>query len=529
MKRLLLVILFCLVANVASAGDFDQACIMFEAIGIGDAQKVEELLEGGFDPNQDVVVRTDGLSLAADKGQMEIVKQFLKHGADVNRKTYDVIFRTVSTPAMHAVQHAEVMKLLIAAGADVNFQFQGETILSGALEKGTPDVVKLLMSSGARLSNVYEAAMLGDATYINQYGNPASLNQRYGRDGKTPLIGCVKKGNMELTGLLLQKGADPNMADNARETPILIAVKAQNLNMVKLLAQYGADLRYRRMQISPQQIALETPLVLAVKKPEIFKFLAESGAAPSDLLEAAAIGDVESSKQFIDAGADANEGEWLTPLMAAAAGGNIEVIKLLLGSGADIGKPSRSGVTPLMMAAGKGNLAAVKELISAGADVNATSRVLAFSALAAAAANGHGEVVNELLNNGADVSLKSGGGFDALSASAFSGNLSMVKQLIQFGAVPGYETMYRAMLDKQYDIVDYLLSRGMDSNEKDRNGASYLEHAVVMGDEKLIKLLLTHGADINSRDANGVTALGHAGICHKYFLFDLLQSHGATL
>lgn len=529
MKKIILVIMLCLVTNNALASDFYQKCIMFEAIKRGDIPKVQELLDMGFDPDDDVVVQETGLMLASTNGQTEIVKLFLNHGANVNKKIYDTIFRKDNSAVMNATKQVEIMKLFIAAGADLTVQQKDETVISKALAEGNSDVIKLLLNSGIKSSNIYEAAMLGDIKYIAQFDNRPLINKSFGKDGNTPLIGCVKKDNAEMTEFLLKQGASPNIANNSGETPILMAVKSHDLRIVKLLVQYGADLNYRRQKLEFNQIIMESPLILAVNKPEILKVLVEYGVKPIDLLEAVIIGDTDSIMRYIHDGADVNQGEILTPLMAAADSGNVGIMKLLLNNGADVGKANRIGLTPLMVAAGKGNLDAVKELIAVGAKVDNTGRMYKFSALSAAAANGHCEIINELVKAGADVNMNSAGGVDVLTVATSSGKLESVKLLIALGGKPNYEALSRAVSKKHYDAVEYLLNLGMDVNEKDRNGATYLESAVVVGDAEMVKLLLAHGADVNSRDANGVTALGHAGIYAKYFLIDLLQSYGATI
>lgn len=126
-------------------------------------------------------------------------------------------------------------------------------------------------------------------------------------------------------------------------------------------------------------------------------------------------------------------------------------------------KSNTTGLTPLIIAAGKDNLDAVKELLAAGANSNAISYVCNFSALAAATTNGHDEIIHELVK-GADVNRVSRGGLDVLSVAAESGNLGSVKLLLDFGARPSQKMVYNAELQKRYDIVEYLLSIGMDVN-----------------------------------------------------------------
>lgn len=527
----LIIMLLCFFSNSVSASDFYQECIMIEAIDRGDISKVQELLDGGFEPNQKVVIEQTGLMLAAGKGQTAIAKLFLDHGSDVNKKIYNRYQQRYNSPLMAATKHADIMKLFIAAGANLNDQTGTETVLSKALAEGSQDVAVLLLKSGVPISNLYEAAMLGDKNYISQNANASNINWSFGKNG-TPLIASIIKNDLTMTELILKLGANPDMASNSGEIPLLEAVKAKNLGMIKLLSLYGANPNSRRLtgaiEYRSSYVTIETPLILAAKDPELFKILKGFGAKPMDINEAAILGNVETVKEFINNGADVNSGQPITPLIAAADGGNAEVIQLLLANGADITRTTTRGITPLMVAAEKGNLEAINTLIAAGANVNAVSNTFKFSALIIAAAKGHLEVITSLVNAGADLTLQSSG-LETLAVAAGEGNLDSVKLLVSLGAKPTHQTMYRALLNKRYDIMEYLLSTGMDINEKDRNGATYLESAVVMGDEKMVRLLLAHGADVNSRDANGVTVLGHAGLSAKYFLFDLLQSNGGII
>ena len=58
-------------------------------------------------------------------------------------------------------------------------------------------------------------------------------------------------------------------------------------------------------------------------------------------------------------------------LLEAARVGNTETVKALIDAGADVNARLKSGTTALMIASGSGHTETVRALIDAGADVNA--------------------------------------------------------------------------------------------------------------------------------------------------------------
>jgi uncharacterized protein len=57
----------------------------------------------------------------------------------------------------------------------------------------------------------------------------------------TALTACVFKGEFALAEKLLQKGANPNMADETGITCLMMAIQVEKIELVKLLLQYKAD------------------------------------------------------------------------------------------------------------------------------------------------------------------------------------------------------------------------------------------------------------------------------------------------
>ena len=111
-----------------------------------------------------------------------------------------------------------IIYLLSSFQANVNYQgyHNGTSPIYWAAVKGHKDVVLLLLDRGA---------------------DPNIA----GRDGWTPLHWAGIKGHKELALLLLRKGADPNMATNQGQTPLALVQGAfPNMDIANILKEYGA-------------------------------------------------------------------------------------------------------------------------------------------------------------------------------------------------------------------------------------------------------------------------------------------------
>jgi ankyrin repeat protein len=175
---------------------------------------VRELLVRGADPN----IRDEGdnafpIHFAAERGDLEVVKLLVEHGAD---------------PIGAGTTH-----LLDAIGWAVCFEYATHT-----------DVARYLLAHGAR-HTLLSAVAIGDLDAIRQVaGEAADLNQQMDRTNhrRTPLHLAVIKKQPEALSTLLALGADPNIADAAGLTPLDQAAIKDEQEMAQRLITGGAEI-----------------------------------------------------------------------------------------------------------------------------------------------------------------------------------------------------------------------------------------------------------------------------------------------
>ena len=132
------------------------------AVQRGDAARVRWLLARGA-PTE--VVGGPGwfrdctaCMYASEKGFLEVVQELIAAGANVNAATAD---GWTALRAACYVGHTEIVRALLAAGADTSVIVLSTSILSVAARRGHVDVIRMLLAAGA------------DATHVNTMGRTA--------------------------------------------------------------------------------------------------------------------------------------------------------------------------------------------------------------------------------------------------------------------------------------------------------------------------------------------------------------------
>jgi ankyrin repeat protein len=333
----------------ASQAEPDGTTPLHYAAEAGDLQLVQMLLKAGAKP---VANRygTTPLELAAERGDAPVIDALLQGGADAkgaNREGETYLMTAARSGSL------EAMRMLLARGADPNAQegWYGETALMWAASQNHAQAIKLLIEAGAKtdtagkkmtfarkvsgqttlpvgsMTALMYAARVGalDATKaLIEGGAPLDTQDP---DGTTAMVLAIINGHYELAAMLLEKGANPNVADSAGMGALYAAVDMHTLQFM-----HGRP----RSKAPDQLSSLDMVKLLLAKNPDLEQKL------KTPLLRR----HNSTSTQSL--------GDGTTPLMRAAYTGDVEVMRLLLAKGADKNVRQKNGTTLLMLASGFG-------------------------------------------------------------------------------------------------------------------------------------------------------------------------------
>ncbi len=282
-------------------------------------------------------------------------------------------------------------------------------------------------------------------------------------DGET-LLGhlCRLKGKEDYISVLLDFGADTEIAGPDERPPLFSAIHVGNARASDILISAGANLG-----------ALDdrglTPL----------HFTADDWGYQSN--------DAKIARLLIKAGADINaatESED-TPLYYAILFDRPEIFEVLLDAGADPDIPSERGMTPLMQIVSQhtpSRLMMAEALIKAGANLdarNVSGRTALHTVALMDVLGGEGccETYEEADAKVAQLIIDAGADINARDAN-------------------GMTPLLFSIVEKHRRVTEVLLEAGADTNTPNHFGRTPLEIATLYRDKDLAKSIIMAGADI---------------------------------
>src|SRR6266478_2431647 len=266
---------------------------------------------------------------------------------------------------------------------------------------------------------LYYASLCGFCGLVEHLitAHSSDVNSR-GGSHMTPLHAASVKGHLDVTSLLLKRGADPNSSDVANRVPLHRVsqgghpvMEESSLEIARLLVNYGAT-----VDVTDDDKG-ETPLHAAAQSGyrEIVELLVECGASldaqniyqETSLHMACCKGKLDVARFLIESGApvSALDNNGWTPLHTASNCGQLDVVKLLLECGIDINIRGGGGETSLFLASGWGKVDVVRFLIEHAANINMEDND-GWNPLHTPSQNGHLDVVRLLIDTGTPVDIR---------------------------------------------------------------------------------------------------------------------------
>jgi ankyrin repeat protein len=362
------------------------------------------------------------LQLAATNGSAPMIDRLLKAGADPNA----ALTPAGDTAVMMAARTGkpDAIRALVEAGANVNAKetWGGTTALMWAVSEGHADAARLLLSAGADVNarSHYVAAANGRGfegrTPVASRTDPKT--EEFASGWLTPLMLASREGDLELTRILVEAGADVNAVAGDGKTALALAIFNGSYEAASFLVANKADVnkadaqRFTPLFWAVDRRNMETapnfPWMVTVDPLPLIRQLLDAGANPNALvnntprarmregsprivfatalMRAAFAADLELVKLLLERGADPKIVSRDSETMLSAAAGlafihgyhrgrspedRLQVVKLFVQLGNDVNWPDDYGITPLMAAGNFGNVAIIQYLIDAGADLSA--------------------------------------------------------------------------------------------------------------------------------------------------------------
>jgi len=223
-------------------------------------------------------------------------------------------------------------------------------------------------------ADIFKAVHQGDIDLVRELikKDPACVNAR-GEYQRTPLIQAALDNRTDIFKLLLEEGSDFTLGNLEGMRPLHFVVFRGNLELTRLLLGRGAKVDHN------ENVSGMSPLHIAVRTgdTEMMELLIGKNADPT-----------LKNKRGNDA------------LMLGVLNNQPEAVSLLIARGAALNSRSRDGSTPLITAAVNGHMESVQMLIDGGADVNIRNQ-RGNTAAHAAQREGHKRIVERLIKAGA--------------------------------------------------------------------------------------------------------------------------------
>ncbi|KAH8177980.1 ankyrin repeats (3 copies) domain-containing protein [Sarocladium implicatum] len=384
------------------------------------------------------------------------------------------------------------------------------------------EVLKRLLETGAHPDDIVETKS-GPASLIQVSAQrdderAVRLLMDWGAVPKTAdLVAAVRRGNIVVVQLLIDRGTDIHAVDDEGWTPLHHAAVCSTVRapeVVRILIQAGAAINARGMPVEGQDTESMGNSVLHVASTygvsETIRLLLAVGAEPN-------------SRGIRDK----------TPLHLCARSNEIAGARLLLDYGADLSNRDIDGTTAISEAVDARWPDMVRFLLGQGAEAVMSGKDF-FNTIRWAAEDEHIDIAAFLRISGATDKLSRANKLRLKEYLEDSGKPAFW-DIIEYGNVKNEDGTSKIddpdlllRLEHLQKSKEELISGLAEKGEAGTARHEQLLNAMQSSDVEVIQKQLTAGVDVNAEDSHGDSVLAYAARCNKPELVPLLVEAGAT-
>ena len=237
-----------------------------------------------------------------------------------------------------------------------------------------------------------------------------------------------------------------------------------------------------------------------------------------EIHNAAIKGDLNQVKSILSANPDlldTKNSKGFTPLHSAISKGKKTVAVYLIDQGANINAKNKNGLPPLFQALDLGKTGIAKILIRKGANLNFRG-YRRRTILHMAARSGNVVIIKLLLEKGAEINAKDSKGSTPIDLALLSANEKAACFLKQKGGilntVDTEKDEFRVLLNRainrgQTELVGVMVDFSKKPDLSNETGITLLHRAAAIDKKEIVQLLLEKGVNINEKDTKGRTPL----------------------
>jgi uncharacterized protein len=381
--------------------------------------------------------------------------------------------------------------------ADAAAATQAERDAVRARDPDEPPPVAGLISSMGGLTALHHAAREGSVeAVVALLDGGAKINEKSGADWTTPLLMATVNGQFDAAMVLIQRGADPNIASEAGTTPLYATLERRWANRTRFPQPSTVD--YQKTSYL-----------------EVMEALLAKGANPNARLGKHLYYMTYTGCGNANCGLETVPGA--TPFWRATYATDVDAMRLLVKHGAD---PNLPTLRPLAQAGGRGGpggggggRGGRGGRGGGGADAAAAGDSTARVAGAAGAAGARAQQAGGGGGGGGGGGRAAGPDLSGLPPAQPGGPAVFpIHAAAGVGYGEGFAgNSHRHAPDGWLPAVKFLIEEaGVDVNLRDENGYTALHHAAARGDNELIKYLVSKGADVMVVSRRGQTTVDMA-------------------